>query len=93
MYDVIYRNSGHQGSEPCFLPDEAYTFRQALELYTQGGAYAGRSETRRGRIAAGFDADLTVVPEAVDLHPELLCTVKPAQVWVHGVERLAKALA
>ncbi|GAC1606933.1 MAG: hypothetical protein NVS4B10_21700 [Myxococcales bacterium] len=44
---------------------------EALHAFTAGAAYAERAENRRGRIQAGYDADLTLfgrdllgVPEA-----------------------------
>lgn len=42
---------------------------EALELFSHGVAYAAHQEDRRGRLAVGYDADLTVVdrdPLAVD---------------------------
>ena len=42
-------------------PQERLSRPEALALFTTGAAYAAFEETRRGRIAAGFDADLTVL--------------------------------
>ena len=41
-------------------PEERLTRREALELFTAAAAYAAFEEDRRGRIAAGYEADLTV---------------------------------
>src|SRR5690606_17342605 len=41
-------------------PEEAISFRQALEVYTVNGAYAGFLEHSRGRLAEGFLADVAV---------------------------------
>jgi predicted amidohydrolase YtcJ len=42
-------------------PQEVLTRREALALFTTGAAYAAFEEGRRGRIAAGFEGDLTVL--------------------------------
>ena len=44
-----------------WYPDQRLTRREALRLFTEDAAYAEFAESRRGRIAAGFDADLTVL--------------------------------
>jgi len=41
--------------------EEAITVAEAIDCYTRGGAYAGGSETKRGAIAPGFDADLVAL--------------------------------
>ena len=41
-------------------PQERLTRREALALFTSDAAYAAFEEDRRGRIAAGFEADLSV---------------------------------
>jgi predicted amidohydrolase YtcJ len=41
-------------------PQERLTRREALALFTSDAAYAAFEEDRRGRIAPGFDADLSV---------------------------------
>lgn len=46
-------------------PDEAITREQALIAYTAGGAYAEREEGRKGRIARGMAADLTVLSQDI----------------------------
>ena len=42
-------------------PEEKLTRAEALALFTSDAAWAGFEESRRGRIAAGFEADLTVL--------------------------------
>jgi predicted amidohydrolase YtcJ len=44
-----------------WLPGERLPIEQALGAYTAGSAYAAFAEHRRGRIAAGMDADLVVL--------------------------------
>jgi len=41
-------------------PEQSMTLMEALRAYTQGAAYAAFEEDRKGRIAPGFWADLTV---------------------------------
>ena len=36
--------------------------RDALPLLTTGAAFAAQSETKRGQLKAGFDADFVVLP-------------------------------
>jgi predicted amidohydrolase YtcJ len=43
-------------------PQERLTRREALALFTSDAAYAAFEEDRRGRIAPGYEADLTVFP-------------------------------
>jgi predicted amidohydrolase YtcJ len=57
--------------------EEAITVAEGIDCYTAGGAYAGRSEARRGRIELGFDADLVALaadPDAI-LDGEIRLTV------------------
>ncbi len=41
--------------------EEAITVAEGIDCYTRGGAYAGGSETHRGTIAPGFDADVVAL--------------------------------
>ena len=42
-------------------PEQAMTLDEALRAYTQGAAYAAFEENRKGTIAPGYWADLTVI--------------------------------
>lgn len=44
-----------------FLPDQAFSVREALDSFTQGGARASFEENIKGRIAPGFLADFVVL--------------------------------
>jgi predicted amidohydrolase YtcJ len=44
-----------------WLPGERLPLVDALEAYTAGSAFAAFAEHRRGRVAAGLDADLVVL--------------------------------
>jgi predicted amidohydrolase YtcJ len=66
-------------------PEQALSAIEALEGYTTHAALASAEETRRGRLAPGFDADLTVFgadPLAVD--PEELGRIEVRGTVVAG---------
>lgn len=46
-------------------PEEELGRAEALRLFTSDNAYAEFAETRRGRIAPGFDADFTVLDREI----------------------------
>jgi predicted amidohydrolase YtcJ len=61
LYAAMTR-SDRSGQPPGgWRPEERLDFHQALAGFTNGAAYASFSETRRGRIETGFDADITVL--------------------------------
>jgi predicted amidohydrolase YtcJ len=73
--------------------DERLTRAEALSLFTTDAAYAAFEENRRGRIAAGFDADFTVfaadpmtAPDDKILSIRTLATIV-AGTLVHGDAR------
>ena len=41
------------------MPEQRLTREEAVRCFTAGAAYAEHAEARRGRIAVGYDADLT----------------------------------
>jgi predicted amidohydrolase YtcJ len=51
-------------------PQERLTRREALALFTSDAAYAAFEEDRRGRIAPGFEADLTILARDPMTAPE-----------------------
>jgi predicted amidohydrolase YtcJ len=75
--------------------EERLSVAEALSIFTHGVAYGAHHEDRRGRLAAGFDADLTIVdrdPFTVDPSEiaglEVVGTVVRGEV-VHGLGRPA----
>ena len=44
-----------------YLPEEAFTVREALDSFTAAGAYASFEETIKGQIRSGMLADFTVL--------------------------------
>jgi predicted amidohydrolase YtcJ len=61
IYAAVTRQD--PGGRPAagWYPDQRLTRREALQLFTGDAAYAAFAEARRGRIAPGFDADLTIL--------------------------------
>jgi predicted amidohydrolase YtcJ len=53
---------------------ELLSLGEALTAFTAGPAYAAFAEARRGRIAVGFDADLTVYDRPLAADASLLAT-------------------
>ena len=61
IYAAVTRQDlGGQPAEGWY-PEQRLTRREALQLFTGDAAYAAFAEARRGRIAPGFDADLTIL--------------------------------
>ena len=66
-------------------PEEAVSARDALKLYTLGGAYASFEEQRKGSIEVGKLADLVVLsadPTAVE--PQEICGIRVEKTIVGG---------
>ena len=61
LHAAITRTDGAHQPPGGWYPDEALTARQALEGFTTDAAFAAFAEARRGRIALGMDADLTLL--------------------------------
>ncbi len=62
------RIDGAPGPEGWY-PEQKLSFQQALAGYTFGAAYAAGLENRRGRLSAGFDADLIVLEKDPFMRP------------------------
>ncbi|HEY6148576.1 MAG TPA: amidohydrolase family protein, partial [Thermoanaerobaculia bacterium] len=73
-------------------PQERLSRSEALALFTSDAAWAAFEEDRRGRIAAGYDADLTVFagdpmtapPGKVASIPVVLTVVGGRIAWGRG---------
>ena len=69
-------------------PDECLTVREALDLYTLGGAYTAMQEHRLGRLLPGYQADFVVLDKDVCSSPTDLLSAKVLEVWVAGQQKL-----
>jgi hypothetical protein len=61
LYAAITRQDLSGRPPGGWTADQRLTRPEALKLFTEDAAYAEFAESRRGRIAANFDADLTVL--------------------------------
>ncbi len=88
IYSAIFRevNNGKIWRE-----EERLTFEEALYIYTKGAAYTAKEEGRLGDLAPGFEADFIVLKEDVIDQPELLKDAKVQQVYISGIEKLARS--
>jgi len=78
------RHAGAPGPEGWY-PEQKLTFQQALEGFTVGAAYAAGLENRRGRLTAGFDADLIVLEQDPFTCPAAeLYSLKPQATMIAG---------
>jgi predicted amidohydrolase YtcJ len=48
------------------MPDQRLSLDECLLAYTAGGAHADFAEDRRGRLEAGFDADLVLIDGSLE---------------------------
>lgn len=66
-------------------PEERVSVAEAIRMFTEGVAFSTFDERRRGRIATGFDADLTIAdgdPFAID--PGTIADLRPVMTVVDG---------
>jgi hypothetical protein len=61
IYAAVSRKDLRGKPEGGWRPEEDLSLSEAIGLYTSDAAYATFAEQRRGAIAPGFDADLTVL--------------------------------
>lgn len=70
-----------------YLPDQAFTVRQALDSFTLFGAYASFEEQVKGRIEPGFLADFVVLgADPFFEPPEMLHTISIEKTYLGGRE-------
>ena len=73
-----------QGCAP-YLPEEAFSLREALDSFTQAGAYASFEEHAKGQIAPGYYADFTVLGgDPFQTDPAKLRNIPVLQTWLDG---------
>jgi hypothetical protein len=80
--DMVNRRTD---SGAAFATEEALTAEEALRAYTWGSAYASKQEHRRGRVAAGFLADLAVLSDdPTRVRPEQIAQVDVVATMIGG---------
>ena len=68
-----------------YLPDQAFTVKQALDSFTSASAYASFEEDIKGKIEPGMLADFTVLDRnPFETPAEELASVKIAETWLGG---------
>ena len=83
VHDMVNRRTG---SGAPFNAGEAITAEEALRAYTRGSAYASHAEQRRGTIAPGYLADLTVLAEdPAAVSPDRIAGISVLATLVDGV--------
>lgn len=78
-----------------YLPDQAFTVKEALDSYTIRSAEASFEENIKGRIEPGFLADFTVLGEdPFETDPEKIHLIPVEETWLGGkcVYRKAKLM-
>ena len=68
-----------------YLPHEAFTVREAIDSFTQAGAYASFDEHTKGRIAPGQLADFVVLgADPFRTDPSRIREIPVLQTWLDG---------
>ncbi|MBR6006126.1 MAG: amidohydrolase family protein, partial [Clostridia bacterium] len=68
-----------------YLPDQAFTVREAIDSFTKGGAYASFEENIKGRIVPGYLADFTVLnADPFETEPRELHKISVHSTWLGG---------
>jgi predicted amidohydrolase YtcJ len=77
IYCAVARRSPEARAGDTFHPEQRLTREEAIVAYTAGSAYAGHQERVLGRLAPGFQADVTVLSQDVfALEPEAIPDVR-----------------
>jgi predicted amidohydrolase YtcJ len=63
LYAAAARRDAQGKPAGGWRPEEKLSRAEAVALFTTGAAWAAFEEASRGRIAEGFDADLTVLSD------------------------------
>jgi predicted amidohydrolase YtcJ len=69
LYAAITRQDARGQPPGGWHPEQRLTLEEALRAYTLGAAYAAFEDDRKGRIAPGYWADLTVLSRDLRLIP------------------------
>ncbi len=81
---AVTRGSLH-GDAPAYLPEQAFSVREALDSFTIRGAESSFDEERKGRIAPGMYADFVVLGEdPFQTEPEKLRGIPVLETYLNG---------
>ena len=73
------------GTMPPYLPEQAFTVKEALDSYTKAGAYASFEETSKGQIAPGMAADFVVLGKnPFEVKPETIRDIPVCAAYLAG---------
>lgn len=87
LYAARTRRDANGAPKEGWMPEQTLSGEEALAGFTTGGAWASFAEKRRGKLEAGFDADLVVLPvDPVTDAPEKLLDAKVQVTVVGGVD-------
>lgn len=68
-----------------YLPQEAFTVKEALDSYTASGAYASFEENEKGRIEAGMVADFVVLSQnPFEVSPDRISEIQVLETFMGG---------
>jgi len=68
-----------------YLPEEAFTVKEALDSYTINSAQASFEENVKGRIAPGYFADFVILEQNLfDIDPSTIKDVKICETYLGG---------
>lgn len=68
-----------------YLPDQAFTVREALDSYTIRGAEGSFEEKIKGKIASGYLADFVILDQSpFDVEPEQINEIKVLATYLGG---------
>ena len=74
-----------KGTQPPYLPEQAFSVEQALDSYTTDGAYNSFEQDRKGRIQAGMIADFTVLGQNIlETEPSKIKDIKIYATYLGG---------
>ncbi len=72
LYAAVTRQDADGEPPGGWYPEQRLSLQEAVRVFTADAAYAAFSERRRGQIAPGFDADLTLFGAALEPDASLL---------------------
>ena len=74
-----------KGSDPAYLPKEAFTPQEALDSFTAAGAYASFEEHRKGRILPGMLADFVILENnPLMTEPSMIQHISVLETYIGG---------